>query len=73
MVHEHGQFIDTVGDAVIRLQDEAYRLGNARAKADAAALVAVAGEALASMSVSFRDPDLRARMQAALDAAKVVA
>lgn len=36
MVHEHGQFTDTVGDAVIRVQDEAYKLGHSRAKAEGA-------------------------------------
>jgi hypothetical protein len=35
MVHEHNQFTDTVGDAVIRLQDEAYELGRARGKQEA--------------------------------------
>jgi hypothetical protein len=35
MVHEHNQFTDTVGDAVIRIQDEAYQLGYARAKQEA--------------------------------------
>jgi hypothetical protein len=35
MVHEHGQFTDTVGDAVIRIQDEAYALGRIRGKKEA--------------------------------------
>lgn len=35
MVHEHGQFTDTVGDAVIRIQDEAYRLGHERGTKEA--------------------------------------
>lgn len=73
MVHEHGRFTDTVGDAVIRVQDEAYKLGHARAKAEAAALVALVEETLASFAVSFRDQDLRARLQASVHAAKGVA
>jgi len=67
MVHEHSQFTDTVGDAVIRIQDEAYRLGHARAKAESAELIAVAQEVLASFAVTFRDQALRARLQAAVN------
>lgn len=35
LVHEHTQFTDKVGDAVIRLQDEAYALGRERGRNEA--------------------------------------
>ncbi|MGQ3051062.1 MAG: hypothetical protein ACT6S0_04695 [Roseateles sp.] len=70
MVHEHNRFTDTVGDAVIRIQDEAYKLGHARAKAEAGELRDLVVETLASFAVSFRDQGLRDRLQAAVDAAR---
>lgn len=42
MVHEHNQFTDTVGDAVMRIQDEAYSLGRERGKREANADLLVA-------------------------------
>lgn len=39
LAHEHTQFTDKVGDAVIRLQDEAYALGRERGRNEGNALL----------------------------------
>ena len=61
MCGQHNEFTDTVGDAVMRIQDEAYALGRKRGKneADSALLEAAkkARDALA-VALAVSSPDL---------------